>query len=371
MIKYLLGSSMQKLKNVEFIRTFLILTIILLHMLINRGWSLPTLYPDINLYSFLHKATVYANCSVEGFFIVAGFLLVWTFNRETSILDFIKKKYIRLSPVIAFSVLVVILGSICKIVSFKPIPDILSVLLLNNFGICWVIPDNPVLWFISALFGCLVLYFCIIKFFSKKQIWIITSLVILGYLLLEILQGGRFSHPLQNYYGFLNIGFLRAIGGIGIGCLLGLVYKNNKDKIQNYEPAKITKIMITVPEVLSFVFLLWWTLIPHSFLNNIYFVVNFVLLFSLFVIKKGYFSNMVDSDVWVFCGKYQYSLFVIHYVVIKFFGYGLWKNSPEFVIACPLLPVFIMFAVILILGVFTYHFVEEPCAYKLRHKFLK
>jgi peptidoglycan/LPS O-acetylase OafA/YrhL len=362
---------MQKLKSIEFLRTFLILTIILLHMFINRGWCLSAMYPDIDLYSFLHKATVYANCSVEGFFIVAGFLLVLTFNRETSVCDFIKKKYIRLSPVIAFSVLVVILGAIFKVVSFKPIPDILSVLLLNNFGICWVIPDNPVLWFISALFGCLILYFCIIKFFSKKQIWIITSFVILGYLLLEILQGGKFSHPLQNYYGILNIGFLRAVGGIGTGCLLGLVYENNKDKIANFKPAKITKGLITATEILSFAFLIWWTLIPHSFLNNIYFVINFVLLFSLFVMRKGYFSSMANSDVWVFLGKYQYSLFVIHYVVIKLFGYGLWKNIPEFVFTHPQLPILIMFVTVLVLGVLTYHFIEEPCSRLLKHKFLK
>ena len=363
---------MQKLKNIEFLRTYLILTIILLHTFINKGWCLPALYPDINLYSFLHKAVIYANCSVEGFFIVAGFLLVLTFNMETSISDFIKKKYVRLSPVIAFSILFVIFGEIFKIVSFKPVPDVLSVLLLNNFGICWAVPDNPVLWFTSALFGGVILYFCIIKFLDKKHILgLITFLVILGYVLLEILQGGKFSHPLQNYYGILNIGFLRAVSGVGAGCLLGLVYKNNKDKITNFEPTKSAKSLITILEMLSFAFLVWWTVIPHAFLNNIYFAINFVLLFALFVIKKGYFSNYMDSEMWVFLGKYQYSLFVIHYVVIKLFGYGLWQNASEFVFAHPLIPIFIMLITILVLGVFTYHFVEVPCSRWLKQKFLK
>ena len=361
---------MQKLKNIEFIRTFLITTIILLHTFLNRGWCLCSQYADINIYKLFQKAFVHSNNSVEGFFIIAGFLLILTFKKSASYPDFIKKKYIRLSPVIAFSILFFIIGNIFNIVSFKPVPDVLSIALLNNFGIRWAISDNPVLWFTSALFGGLLIYFCIYKYLKKYAPLIISFLSIAGYLVLEILQGGNFSHPLNNYYGIFNVGFLRAVGGIGLGCLLGIIYKKYSDQINDFKADKLSKIFISFAEVLSFLFLLWWTIIPHSSLNNLYFVIAFTILFSLMVIKKGYFSNLTEKDIWVKLAKYQYSLYVTHYVIIKLFGLALWKNTHEFIHTHPILPIFTTLFAVLCMGIFTYHFIETPCADWLKNKLM-
>lgn len=362
---------MQKLRNLEFLRSYLIITIILLHMSINRSWSLFGLYPDSDIYNFIHRAFAHANNSVEGFFIIAGFLLVLTFKSGTTFADFVKKKYIRLAPVIIFSVLIVIVGEIFGILSFKPIPDMLSILLLNNFGICFAVSDNPILWFTSALFGGLVLYFCVHKYIRDKwHLLIFSILCIVGYLVLEILQGGKFSHPFVNHYGILNTGFLRAVGGMGLGCVLGVLYKSNSDKILKAEISNPLKIFISAAELASLSFLVWWTLFPHHSVNNIFFVLNFSVLLSLFVMKKGYFSAMFDSEIWVKLGRYQYSLYVIHYLVLQIFGVALWKTNPEFLCSHPYLPIAVMLLAVLALGIFTYHFIETPCADFLRNKFL-
>ena len=83
-------------------------------------------------------------------------------------------------------------------------------------------------------------------------------------------------------------------------------------------------------------------------------------------------KQFLDKDIWVFLGKYQYSLYVIHYVIIRIFGLSLWKNQSEFVHIHPILPVIIMLFVILTGGVLTYHFIESPSAKYLKNtKYLK
>lgn len=362
---------MQKLKNIEFLRTFLIFTIVMLHVCTSSAWSFGHLFRNIPLYQTLHDCFAKANNGVEGFFIIAGFLLVVTFKNSTTVLNFVKKKYIRLSPAIAFATLLCVGGLALHTMHFKLIPNILTIFLLNHFGICWAIGSNPILWFTSALFSSLLLYFCVLKFISEKYKKLaIIILIIMGYGILEYFQHGRFADPYHNYWHIFNVGFLRAMGGIGLGCIIGKLYKENIEKIKNFTPLLWQKVSLSVIEIVFLTFVVWWTACPHIKINNIVFVAGFTVLFSLFVFKKGYLSELLDKDVWVFLGKYQYSIYVIHYVIGKIYGFGVWKHYPDFVNSFPAVPVLISLISIIIFGIFTYHFVEVPCADYLTNKFL-
>lgn len=248
---------MQKIKNIEFLRTFLMLSIVLHHMFITRDWCLCSIFPNIYLYSFIKSFIAFSYNSVEGFFIIAGFLLFLTFKNSIKVVDFIKKKYIRLTPVIVFSFIL---------------------------------------------------------------------------------------------------------------CLVAKIFQNNYTKIQNFTPSKLKKILITFAEILSSVFVFWWLCFPHLKYNNIFFVIGFAVLFSLFIFKKGYLSNILDKDFWVFLGRYQYSMYVVHYVIIKIFGIVLWQKNVGWVVLHPVLPIVIMLLIILAVTIFAYHFVEIPCAKYLKDK---
>lgn len=361
---------MTKIKNIECLRTFLILAIIFLHMFIDRKWCLCTLFPDISLYKTIESAIAHSNNGVEGFFIIAGFLLALTFKPQTSMKNFIIKKYIRLSPVIVFSILLCVIGHFLGAMDFSFIPNLLTILLLNSFGIKIAVGNNPVLWFTSTLFAGLLIYFCILKYLPKFYTKITIPLIIFSYAVIEILQHGSFANPLKNY-GILNIGFLRALGGIGLGTLVGILYKNNIDKINNYIPKLWQKILLTITEIFLFSYMVWWMTFIHKRVNNIIIVFTFVLLLILFVIRKGWFSKFSDKNIWVFLGKYQYSLYVIHYVIIRIFGLTLWKTHPEFVHTHPILPIILSFIAILLIGILTYYMVELPCSKYLKDKLLK
>lgn len=362
---------MQKLKNIEFLRIFLIFGIVLLHMFIDRKWCFCNLFPDIVLYSNIKTAVAHSNNGVEGFFIIAGFLLFITFKTKMSIWDFIKKKYIRLSPPIIFSILLCVFGYFLGAMHFKIIPNILTILLLNQFGIYFVDGQNPVLWFTSVLFAGLLVYFCILKWVPDNiKNKIILTLIIVSYTILEILQHGTFINPLKNYYYIFNIGFLRAIGGIGLGCLIGHYIKLYFSRIKDFILSKKQKLLVSSCELFLTSFLIWWMIFPHERINNIIFVLAFAILLILFILKKGYISEFFDKDIWVKLGKYQYSIYVVHYVVIRVLGLVLWKQHPEFVVSYPVIPILVTLVIIILVGVFTYHIVEEPCAKYLTNKFL-
>ena len=360
---------MNKLKNIEFLRVFLISVIVLLHTTAYGSWSLLVNFPDIKELDFFHKTFIQGNNSVEGFFIIEGFLLIYTLKNQ-NIKDFRKKKYMRLSPTILFAVIICIIASLWHAVKLRFWDDILVVLLLNNFGICLAHGTTPTLWFTSALFAGLLIYFLLTKISSKtiKTISFV-ALPILAYGILEYFQHGSFSTPHKNYSYIFNVGFLRAVGGVGIGTTVGFIYKKYiqeiKEKVFNF----IGNIVINLAEFSLLCFMVWWLVTPHKQFNCIIFVIAFALLLILFVFEKGIISKITNKDIWVKLGKYQYSIYVIHSVIGKILINSVWKTNSEFVKIHPYSTIFIIICTILIAGYITYNLVEKPCTNYLKKKF--
>ena len=165
-----------KIHSIEFLRVFLIITIMFHHMFIDRKWTLCTVFPQIDLYQIIQHNLSHAYNGVEGFFIISGFLLFLTcYGKDISMKEFIKKKYERLSPVIFFSIILCFIVSTFGVIHFNFIANFLTIFLLNNFGICIAVGQNPILWYTSALFSGLLLYFCLIKNKSQPYHYFIIS----------------------------------------------------------------------------------------------------------------------------------------------------------------------------------------------------
>lgn len=353
-----------KLKNIEFLRVFLISIIIIMHTTAYGSWSLLKNFSEIPELKFFHNIFIQANNTVEGFFIIAGFLFIYTFKNQT-IKQFIIKKYARLSPTILFAILICAIVSLWHAIKFRFWDDILVILLLNNFGFCFAHGSTPALWFTSALFSGLLAYFLITKIESKKiKIILFSLLPLIAYGILEYLQKGSFSAPHKNYYIF-NVGFLRAIGGIGTGCIIGYVYK----LFNNIIFPKLYKIFINFFEIGLIIFIVWWLTFPHKQYNCLIFVFAFAILLWLFSLKQGIISKITDKNLWVKLGKYQYSLYVIHSVIGKILLNVLWVNNSDFVKNHPYSTISFVIIAIIIAGIFTYHFVEKPCTKILKNTF--
>jgi len=351
---------MGKLKNIEFLRVFLISVIVFLHTTAYGSWSLLVNFPDIAQLKPFYRALMQGNNSVEGFFIIAGFLLIYTLKNQ-SVKDFIKKKYMRLSPVIIFAVIICIIASFWHAIKLRFWDDILVILLLNDFGICIAHGTTPTLWFTSALFAGLLVYFFISKISAKKLKSILFIILpVIAYGILEYFQHGSFSTPHKNYMYIFNVGFLRALGGIGIGTIIAHIYKKYIDRIRKYVLNIIATIGINIAEFGLLSFVVWWLVVPHKQLNCIYFVIAFALLLLVFVFEKGIISKITNKDIWVKLGKYQYSIYVIHSVVGKILINTAWLTHPDFVKTHPYSTISVIIFAILASGYLTYNFVEKP-----------
>lgn len=360
---------MGKLKNIEFLRVFLISVIVFMHTTAYGSWSLLKNFPKIEELKFFHNTFIQGNNAVEGFFIIAGFLLIYTL-KNISVKDFIKKKYIRLSPTILFAVLVCIIASFWHAIKVRLWDDILVVLLLNNFGVCFAHGTTPTLWFTSALFAGIVIYFLLAKIkYNKLKGVLFLILPFAAYSVLEYLQHGSFSTPHKNYMYIFNVGFLRSIGGIGIGTFVAYFYKKYIDKITKYVFNIAAKIAVNIAEFGLLCFIVWWLTVPHKQMNCLIFVCAFALILILFMFEKGIISRLTNKNIWVKLGKYQYSIYVIHSVVGKILLNTLWIAHPDFVKIHPYSTITIIICAILVAGYITYNLVEKPCTRFLKKKF--
>lgn len=167
-------------------------------------------------------------------------------------------------------------------------------------------------WFIGSLFWGLLFYFYCIKHFDKKYLSLIFGMIIIfSYALLVNNTGAHFGNVRPNIFGFLNIGLLRALAGIGVGYFIGNVYKENLDKIRAMKSTVIQKAGYTLIEAGLLFFIIYYETFRSLKHNPMLFIIAFTVLFILFLIKQGYISNFFDNDISAFLGKYVFTIYVL------------------------------------------------------------
>lgn len=341
---------MQKRYNCfDFIKIIFLLAVIMTHIFYTSKWALWRL-ADIPVFNFLKASTEFSCNAVEGFFIISGFLLVAAF-KNIDVKTFVLKKYFRLAPVAIFSLICAIILRLFHLVKFRVIADLLAIFMLNNFGICWAKSSNQILWYSSALFGGLIIYFSIIKFLPKYKKTIALALVIISYTLLEILKNGDYSLPYKNYYNVFNVGFLRALGGIGTGCILAWIQQYN---------IKTNYLFNSAMEILLFCGTIYWLFCPHIKITNFVFVLICTALLWLLVQNNGVLSNLINRFDYSNLSKYVYSIYVTHYLVGFAICGGFYKSHLQLLSNYPIISSFVYIIISVVIGVITYHFIEEP-----------
>ena len=327
-----------------------------------------------NLFGGLYKNYLSqhnGNKSVEFFFIISGFFLIYGFNKNLSTFDFIKKKIIRLSPLMLFfNIIYLILSLFTKSIKYDTYNNILSLLFLGNIGVTKAYGNLGIVWYVSVLFWVSFLYFYLLKYFERKNINLFSAISIwFSYVFMIQARGGNISHHIKTYNNIFVVGLLRGLGGMGIGYFIGLIYKENKDKIENMKFNKITTFFITLLEVFLFSWSVYYLIIHKmSYKNNIIFILFFIILFILFLIKKGLFTKLLDNNLSVILGRYSYSIYITHSFILNMLRTFFWKKYINIIIIHPLLNVVITMLLIFILSILVYHFVEKPSAEYLRRK---
>ena len=357
---------MQKIKNIEFLRVIGCITIILYHLFLKSKLY----YPDIDLYNKLHNMTACGGKAVELFFILSGFFFVYTLNTNKTCWEFIKSKLIRLYPVLVFVIILYFIFSLTGTLKFTLYDNIFTLLGLNGTGLIIKYANASHFWYVSAMLWTLLFYFYLNKNYEKKNINLFIVLtVFFSYTFLLHVQKGNIGGIERTYNTILNVGMLRALGGISIGYLIGEWYKNNIDNINSLKVNIYQTIALSGLEFITIYFIIN-NLMLHklNYNNQFIFIIAYTIIIMLFLAKKGFFSKILDNNIWVQISKYSYSIYMIHFPIYYQLKACIWDKHPGFIYTHPVINFVGTILLVIMAGILTYHLIEKPCVDYFKRK---
>ena len=360
---------MEKIKNIEFLRVMGCFSIVALHLF--HSWEINKSFPNIDIFNKLYVTTSKGEVAVDLFFILSGFFLLLTFDKNKTICGFLKAKIFRLYPVFIYMLILAFVFHFFGLLHFDLYNNILALFGFSGTGLAFDSGNIVSFWYVSSMLWGLLLYFYILKYYDKKHINLFAALVIFfSYTFMIHANNGIIRNHLVTYSNCFNSGLLRALGGISIGYLIAYWYKNNIENINKYIPSIKSMLFLTIVEFLCLFFIIN-NLMFHKikFNNDFIFIIIFTLIVIIFLINKGFISKILNNDIWVQIGKYTFSLYMTHSMVIRIFKYALWKTTHDFFAIHPILNIAIVLISVLLFGIFTYHFIEIPAKKYLTTKF--
>lgn len=366
---------MNKIKNIEFLRIIGTLSIVLHHMFRTTAYYNPN--TNIELFRKMHFMTANGYLAVELFFILSGFFFVITYKENINIWNFIKKKLIRLYPVMIFTTLLFAIVALCGIGHFSFYDNILSLFFVYGTGINYkplkftfdTLANLDHLWYVTTMFWGLILLFYLHKIFNKKYINLIVSIsIFISYFIIFNLCDGKICHFYHSQY---DIGLLRAIGGLGIGYFIGNWYITNKDKLSNLKLNSKTKYLLTGLEFYGLYFIINNLILHHfKYNNNFIYIIFFIVTILLFLIKQGLISQFLSNDILPKLSKYCYSIYVTHMLIFMIVRNYMYKDFLNFTAQYPSIIMITSIILVILLGIFTYHCVEKNAIDYFKNKII-
>ena len=341
-----------RLKNIDIFRFIFAVLIVMFH-----GQNL------INMPKIL-GGIKHCNVCVEFFFIISGFFLFYYIDKYKDTWHFIKKRFFRLAPNIWLSIVIVMILSIfIKEIYFNFEGNILRFFLLHNIGLAPKTGGTGLVhdWFISCLFWVSIFYFYIYKIFDKKYLnlilWIITILSFTIYIQYNHFEPGK---HIENIYYIFNIGICRALGAMGLGYFINMAFRKGILKNSNVHFISFIEIFVFAD---LFYYLIRCKGLPGESL--IIYVLLFSILFYLFLIKRGILSKLFDNNISVFLGKYAYSIYCFHGIILALFKI-YFKHHQGIILIHPYLSYSIQVLCAIIFGIILYHIFEKPVNYLVK-----
>lgn len=312
---------------------------------------------------------------VDFFFVLSGFVISYNYSTLSNSNDFwlyIKKRFIRLYPLLFFTTIVFLFF---KMFSDNFFPELVSspksvkLYLIDTCNTLMMLNSTPVFgemskflgmnhpsWSVSAEFISYVLFGLSSLFlFNKKNLF---SFVIIFICIIVYVAKEQFSF--SNYTWF----FLRGIIGFNIGCIVYWLF-TKKFSIKN-------NLELILPLLIVFVSYFF-----HSYQFSFKGAVNLIIrpLFFGFIIlvllkTNHHFSKFLESKPLKFLGKISYSIYLNHIlfllilprIIFKFFGVSQSFFSEFFVLSFTIL-------FVILYSTFTYAYIELAFGKTLRKWF--
>lgn len=292
--------------------------------------------------------------AVDFYFIVTGYLLMNTINKEKSTRDslgistfkFIKNKFKRIIPYVILSF---ILG---YIFIYGKSGLNLSILLSNStiaeffqigiFG--FGLNINSACWYISTMFFVLLIFYPIAKKNKENFTYLIIPIFILFTLVFINFNNININDPLGIKYLFIN-GFYKGI----IFTSLGVICYEISQYLKNIKTSNKQKWTFTIIETLIYLILIYNmnNLKIGSILVAILFTFNIAVTFS----NQSYMGSLFKSKKWQELGKFGFIIFLNNCAVRTFllnknYGFSYYKM------------LIIYFSIVIIISFLSYILIE-------------
>jgi len=356
---------MPKIINIEFLRIICCFSIVLYHFVRPANLS------DIDFFARLSSMCGNANKAVDLFFILSGFFLILGYSKIDSLWAFFKKKLVRLYPAFIFAVCLCLFLSFFKLAKFKFFTAILTLFGFSGTILSLDLGLISPFWYVSAMLWTMFFMLYLLKNYERKNVNLFFALaIIFSYGFIINVWNGSIGMNLPSKYGLFHAGMLRALGGMSIGYFIAEWYKANIGNIKQQVLSIKSKLTITAFEAIM-LFLVINNLLLHKsgYKNQFVYIIIFTITIVLFLINKGYVSKFLNKNIFLKISRYTYSIFVTHIVVRNAYLFSLCKT--DFIKTHPCLSLIIELLTVLILGIFTYHFIEKPASKYYLNKLTK
>ena len=344
--------------NIDFLRCILCISVLIVHfrkvLLINPDFK------NIILYKLLLEIRGNSLC-VDCFFMLSGFFMFLTTDFGQTIINFVRKKLVRLLPLVIFAAIPSLLGYCIYKQTFTFIfDDIWILFMLQCVGFTRKIITLGNTWFVSVLFWVSCFYFYLFKIINKKIFNIIVaSIVYFCYVFYVNSYLVNYKSPFYTF-GIFNYGVIRGLAGIGLGYFIYTLCQSIAKKSAADIIPTSKKILYTIIETILLIFILVNLIFGNiTFGNHLLIVLSFLFIIILFLMKNGYISNFLDKKVFQILGHYTYSIYITHIIVRDFCKYIVYKH-PGITFSHPVLCVIGTMITVVAVGIFGYHFIEKP-----------
>lgn len=269
-----------------------------------RGiFSLMIVVLHVEIYSFARDFGLF----VDFFFVLSGFVISYVYDDKINgFLDFksyIKKRIIRLYPLLFFCVLMMTIvhffASYFVEINTLYINNIIQPLIFSNsifvFGAINGIVGPS--WSISAeMFSYILFAFVIVLPITKRNKYLLKTLIILISFFF-LFQTGYFMQT-------SNLGFIRGFLGFFVGSLVFYLNKNYDKKLKISEFLQL------------FLLFLFFALVYFSDKSVKFFTpFFFAFLLSSYINSEGFISRLMLTKPLKYLGKISYSVYLNHHLI--------------------------------------------------------
>nr|WP_184280497.1 acyltransferase [Serratia fonticola] len=338
----------KRLTQLDGIRALLCLSVVFSHFMGSRlGW--------VN-YNFVN-----AYISVDGFFILSGFVLSYIYserinNGQIGVLQFSLHRVARLYPLHIFTLLLTFL--IYKFL-YKNFPfenplqtAIQHIFMLQGLGLSQSWSWNDPSWSISVeLFAAILLFKWIIP--SKNNEFLLIFSIIIYTLVLNK-HGSLMAEKDLNFYIFSS-GLLKCIAGMTFGVFIKNLVLLPKD-ISVFFVKNIYIKLLAILFVSVFIFRKEQS---NGIDLSIIILMGYIIAASISV--KDYVFDFFSSKILAYIGKISFSIYMIHTPLLLIMDY--YRLFDRINIVAGLL---FFCAVLFVLSILTYNFIEENSYKRLK-----